>query len=151
MASQFPATAIDTYTPAMPADTLASMMGGAHHQAHNAVWEAVVALQTKLGIDNSADANSHDYKMRHVEPLLAAFAHIGAVSNTITTSGINVGLPTNFNLISGTLGIANGLNDANTAQNALGVAYMALAVIVLDLVNKFNTLNTALQAQGLES
>lgn len=149
--SQFPATAIDTYTPAAPTDSLASMMGGTHSASHNAIMDAIIAVQTKLGIDNSADASSLDYKIRHTEAFITAMAHIATVSTTITTSGINTTLPTNFNLISGTLGIANGLNDANTAQNALGVAYMALATIVVDLIGKFNTLNTALQAQGLES
>lgn len=151
MASQFPATAIDTYTPAAPTDSLASMMGGTHSASHNAIMDAIIAVQTKLGTDNSADAGSLDYKIRHTEALITAMAHIGTVSNTITTSGINVSLLTNYNLVSGVLGLATGLNDANSAQNSLGVAYMALATIVLDLVNKFNTLNTALQAQGLES
>lgn len=44
----------------------------------------------------------------------------------------NPGLPTNFNLVSGVLGIANGLNDANTAQNDLATKYN-------DLEAKFNS------------
>lgn len=146
----FPA-ALDTYTPATPSDTLAQMMGGTHHESHNAVMAAIVAIQTKLGIAGSADTASIDYLIHHLQGLITPAAHINAVSNTITSTGINVALPTNFNLISGVLGVANGLNDANTAQNQLGVAYMALAVITIDLVNKFNTLVAGLQAQGLEA
>lgn len=47
----------------------------------------------------------------------------------------NPGLPTNFNLVSGVLGIANGLNDANAAQNDLATKYN-------DLESKFNSILT---------
>lgn len=150
MATAFP-TALDTYIPATPSDTLAAMMGGTHSDTHNGIAAAIVAIQTKLGINNSADPASIDYLVHHLQSLITPAAHIGDVSTTITTTGINTALLTNYNLVSGVLGIANGLNDANSAQNALGVAYMALAVVTLDLVNKFNTLIHGLQAQGLES
>ncbi len=150
MATNYP-TALDTYIPATPSDTLANMMGGTHSDTHNGLAGAVVALETKLGINGSADPASIDYIVRHLQSLIAPAAHITDVNNAITTTGINTSLPNNYNTLSGLLGIANGLNDANTAQNQLGVAYMALAAITLDLVTKFNTLIHGLQAQGLES
>lgn len=68
----------------------------------------------------------------------SSFANITAltahgIANASAAS--NPGLATNFNLVSGLLGIANGLNDANTAQNDLATKYN-------DLEGKFNTLLT---------
>lgn len=145
----FPA-ALDTWVNpnAGAGDTLGSIP---HDTQHCKANDAIDALERKVGITNSLDTTSLDYLIRHLQSVIAPAAHITDVGNSITTTGINVSLPTNFNLISGVLGVANGLNDANTAQNALGVAYMALAVITLDLANKFNTLIHGLQAQGLET
>lgn len=70
---------------------------------------------------------------------------IGSDASTHIASGAtNAGtsLPTNFNLISGTLGIANGLNDANSGQNDLATKYN-------DLATKFNVLLTDLQSHGV--
>ena len=146
--TNFPA-ALDTFVNpnAANGDTLATVNHDMQHAKKN---DAIAAIQKKLGIDSSLDSTSIDYIVKHLQTIIAPIAHIAPVSNTITTTGIATNLPTNFNTLSGLLGIANGLNDANTAQNALGVAYMALAVIVLDLVTKFNTLNTGLQGDGLE-
>lgn len=147
MASQFPA-AFDTFMTSQVSDTLAT---SPHHKLHNDANDALAAIQARLGVLNSVDATSVDYLLRHLQAGIAPMAHINNASTSITTTGINVSLATNYNLVSGVLGIANGLNDANTAQNALGIAYMALAVITLDLVNKFNTLSAGLQTQGLET
>lgn len=142
--------ALDTWVNpnAAAGDTLGSVP---HDLQHRKVNDAIAAIQAKLGITSSLDVASIDYAIRHLQGLIAPTAHIADVGTAITTSGINVSLLTNYNLVSGVLGIANGLNDANTAQNQLGVAYMALAVITLDLINKFNTLIHGLQAQGLET
>lgn len=146
--SGFPA-ALDAFNNpnAAGGDNLASVP---HDLQHGKANDAIVAIQALLGITNSVDTNSHDYKLRHLQGIIAPMAHIAAVSNTITTSGINITLVTNYNALTSLLTLASGLNDANTAQNALGVAYMALAVIVLDLVTKFNTISTGLQTEGLE-
>lgn len=147
--TNYPA-ALDTWVNPVAAngDTLGSVP---HDMQHRKANDAIDALQRKVGITNSLDTASLDYLVRHLQSLIAPAAHIADVSSTITSTGINVSLPTNFNLVSGVLGVANGLNDANTAQNQLGVAYMALAVITIDLINKFNTLIHGLQAQGLEA
>lgn len=62
------------------------------------------------------------------------------IANGATNAGTS--LPTNFNLVSGVLGIANGLNDANSGQNDLATKYN-------DLATKFNTLLSALQTHGI--
>lgn len=71
--------------------------------------------------------------------LPAIQAHI---ANAATGAATN--LPTNFNLVSGVLGVANGLNDSNTAQNDLATKYN-------DLAAKVNTLFAHLQTQNLQS
>lgn len=64
-------------------------------------------------------------------PLTLSAAPQAAIANSTNN------LPTNFNLVSGILGVANGLNDANTAQN--------------DMATKFNTLLSELRTLGLIS
>lgn len=58
---------------------------------------------------------------------VTAQAHINPATNN---------LPTNFTALSALLGLANGLNDANTAQN--------------DMATKFNSLLTHLETVGIQ-
>ena len=59
----FPA-ALDAFAP--PGDTLADPP---HHLMHAALNAAVAAVQAKLGVDNSADAGTVDYKLAHLAPV----------------------------------------------------------------------------------
>lgn len=75
-------------------------------------------------------------------------AHISdGATNAATNAATN--LPTNFNLISGTLGIANGLNDANSGQNDLATKYNDLATKYNALGGKLNSVLAALQLQSI--
>lgn len=112
---------------------------------------------------------------------ITAGAHISAAAtngatNAATnaqvnaTAGAETNLPTNYNLVSGVLGLADGLNTANSAQNDLGTKYNALvgkynetagkyneaagklndlAGKYNDLAGKHNTLVATLEAQGI--
>jgi len=55
--SQFPATAIDSYT------TLTDNTDNVVANHPNARGSAITAVQTKVGVDNSAVTSSHDYKL----------------------------------------------------------------------------------------
>lgn len=69
--------------------------------------------------------------------LPTAQAHVADAATNATNNSA-----TNYNLVSGVLGLANGLNNANTAQNDLADKYNALAT-------KFNTVLNTLEANGL--
>lgn len=70
-------------------------------------------------------------------PLVGGQAAIAVVSGTAANNNA-----TNYNLVSGVLGLANGLNSANSAQNDM-------ADIVNSLTSKFNTLKSELVSAGI--
>lgn len=73
------------------------------------------------------------------EPLsITAQAHINPGATNATTN-----LATNFNALSALLGLANGLNDSNTAQNDLATKYN-------DLATRFNSLLTHLETVNIQ-
>lgn len=76
MSTTFPTTK-DALTNPTSTDTLASP---SHSGQHSDVNDAIEALETKIGIDNSLDTNSLDYKIRV------------QVSPTITSPVINTGV-----------------------------------------------------------
>lgn len=87
------------------------------------------------------------------KPTIPSFTPGSHIANGATNAATNAvtNLPTNFNLVSGILGVANGLNDANSAQNDLAAKYNTLAADYNDLATKVNTLLSNLTAQGLQS
>lgn len=143
MATNFP-TSLDSLTNPISTDTLDSPDHAAQHQDIN---DAVEALETKVGIDNSTDTSSLDYLVRSTSPVGAVMQFAGtsasapsgwlycdgsAVSRTTysdlyavigTTYGSGDG-STTFNLpnTSGRVpvGLDSGDSDFNTAGNTGG-------------------------------
>jgi hypothetical protein len=75
MATSFP-TSKDNLSNPEATDVLVG-----HAQQHTNENDAIEALQTKVGIDNSTDVNSLDYKVSELESLVTS---IGNSSDTIT-------------------------------------------------------------------
>mgnify|MGYP000214891520 CR=1 FL=1 len=65
MTTQYPA-ALDVLINPTSSDALNSVTVP-HHQQHANANDAIEALETKVGVNNSADATSHDYKIRTLE------------------------------------------------------------------------------------
>ena len=63
MATSFP-TSKDTLINPQPTDSPELVSHAAQHANAN---DAIEALETKVGVNNSADATSHDYKIRTLE------------------------------------------------------------------------------------
>lgn len=82
-------------------------------------------------------------------PAFTAQTHI-ADASTSAASNASTTQVTSYNTLSGLLGIATGLNDANAAQNDLATKYNALAVMYNDLSTKFNTTQRHLETLGLQ-
>jgi hypothetical protein len=72
----------------------------------------------------------------------SAPAHGVGNSSGGAATNATANLTTDYDLISGLLGVANGLNAANTAQNSLATKYNDLATKYNDLSTKFNSLLT---------
>lgn len=78
------------------------------------------------------------------KPTISNISTGSAIVDTVTTgatdaaTNANTSQVTNYNLLSGVLGLADGLNAANTAQNDLATKYNALATKYNDLATKTN-------------
>lgn len=72
MATNFP-TGLDTFTNPTATDTLNSVTVP-HATQHDNLNDAVLALETKVGINSSADTNSLDYKVAHLSPAAPGYA-----------------------------------------------------------------------------
>jgi len=64
MATNFPAS-LDSLTNPSATDTLDSPP---HDEQHADANDAIEALQTKVGVDSSADTNSLDFKVNNITP-----------------------------------------------------------------------------------
>lgn len=87
-------------------------------------------------------ATSGAYSDLSGKPSIPSFTAQAHIANA-ATNAVDIN-PTNFNLVSGILGVANGLNSANANQNAM-------ADNLNDLATKFNTLNAHLITLGLQA
>lgn len=76
-------------------------------------------------------------------------AHINPASSPAATNAVT-NLPANYNTLSGLLGLSDGLNTANAAQNDLATKYNYLATLYNDMVGKFNAVLLQLQTAGMQ-
>lgn len=96
MPTSFP-TSLDSYSDPSGTGTLASESHSGHHANHN---DAIEALETKVGVDSSADTSSIDYRVNALEDgrvagratLVSAFSITGA-SGVYQDTGLEVTLP----------------------------------------------------------
>ena len=69
MSTNFPGSALDTYTRALSSDQQNSPT---HSSQHDNAFDAIEALEAKVGVDSSAVTTSHDYKLSSVTGILKA-------------------------------------------------------------------------------
>jgi hypothetical protein len=79
-------------------------------------------------------------------PDAATNAPTDAATNADTSTQSS--LPTNYNLLSGVLGVADGLNTSNTQQNNLEAKHAALATAVNSNATKQNTMGSIVNVIG---
>lgn len=93
MSTPFPATSLDTTT-TLPTESASTPLSTNHVVAHTNLADAVIALETKLGINSSAVTTTHDYKLSEV---LSSDKAVGKTATqtlsgkTLTSPVINVG------------------------------------------------------------
>jgi hypothetical protein len=93
MATAYP-TALDSFTNPTENDNL-DTTGVEHHEQHANANDAIEALETKVGINNSADTNSLDYKsnlVRFEKTLIqpVAFNPADSVENALLVSYVGI-------------------------------------------------------------
>jgi hypothetical protein len=83
--SSFPTTIVSTTDP-----TSGNFLNSPSHSANHAVAnDEIVAIETKVGIDNSADTNSLDYKVRRRTKRIVSMADGTSITPTGDTADVN--------------------------------------------------------------
>lgn len=139
---------------------LETEVAGKANTTHSHIISDITGLQTALDgkVPTTRTVNGHALSgninvTRSDLSFASAATHIAdsatnaatdAATNASTTQQSN--LPTNYNTLSGLLGIANGLNDANNQQNILEAKHVDLATKVNSNATKQNAGFTILNA-----
>lgn len=105
------------------------------------------ALSSSITVDYNDLTNKPTIPSAQVQSDWTASSGLGVILHkpstqsaiTDATGGATNNLPTNYNLVSGLLGVANGLNDANTAQNDMANKLNALVTSYNGLLAKLRT------------
>lgn len=120
-----------------------TIMNGTSFVHNNAVFVSLSNVNSLAQLQAASIAALDTYLANHSynrdDGLIWPFPDVAALNNAPQAAIANStnNLPTNYNLLSGLLGIADGLNGANTAQN--------------DMATKLNTLLAELRTLGLIS
>lgn len=124
MATNFP-TALDSLTNPAPTDSMATVE---HSEQHIKANDAIEALQTKVGIDNSADSSSLDYILKNPNSNNPGHTH-STDSIEVDDSGLST--ITGSDLTQVLTSIDNSLSDsmqssvydsANVAEQLVGIS-----------------------------
>lgn len=111
-----------------------------------AILADVTANWPTVKSEANAAASSSSVSGKSSKSSFSALSALAAHGIANASAASNPGLPTNFNLVSGVLGIANGLNDANTAQNDLATKYNDLEAKFNSALSWLNTNKDAINA-----
>lgn len=126
---------IPSYTPADPAKTLDE---DNHTQRHNSMQDDIVNIATKVGIDNSADTDSIDYRLNALENQNNQFVYDQSVSGTI--NGSNLVFTAQDSYVGGSLEVfINGLKQTRNVHYtettpSVGTFTLDTAPIVGDII-----------------
>lgn len=118
MSTPFPATSLDTTT-TLPTESANTPLSTNHVIAHTNLADAVIALETKVGVDSSAVATSLDYKVTNTSSSNPGHKHTladGATDVTSSATELNVldGIPAT--LTATELGYVDGVTSAIQTQ-----------------------------------
>jgi hypothetical protein len=86
VSTNFP-SALDSFTNPAATDTMAAVP---HHTQHANANDAIAALEAKVGVNNSGDSSSIDYRVRHLESL-GSHTHVSADVPPEVVDGITAG------------------------------------------------------------
>ena len=93
MATSFPTSKDILINP----DGLDSVKEVSHSEQHSNANDAIVALETKVGVNNSTDVNSLDYKVKQLELNFQDPGEIKDLAAAIITGGTHTGITVSYN------------------------------------------------------
>lgn len=109
--------------------------------------DTLAEIATALAADESvASALATTVAGKSAKASFSALTALAAHGLSTQATNASTTQVTNYNFVSGVLGLANGLNDANTAQNDLAAKYNALATAFNSLLSWLGTNKNAINA-----
>ena len=117
MATSFPAE-IDVLTNPQPIDSVEVV---SHAEQHSNANDAIEALETKVGKDNSSNPNSLDYKVRDLENKYIDGNTIKDLAASSLTSGSHTNITVSYNNVDKKINLT-ATYDNTEAINAIGTA-----------------------------
>lgn len=135
MSTNFPEE-LDDFVNPQPTDSVAIV---SHAQQHADANDAIEALQAKVGVDNSTDVNSLDYKIRALENASLDTEGIQDIIGDILTSGDHTNVSVVYDDENNKLNITASL-DAEAAMDAIATALTAGTGISKTYDDELNTI-----------
>jgi hypothetical protein len=120
MATSFPTSKDILINP----DGLDSVAEVSHSAQHANANDAIVALETKVGVDNSTDVNSLDYKVKQLELNFQDENEIKDLAASIITGGSHTGILVSYNNTTNLLSLSATYDD-DEAVSAVAQALTA--------------------------
>lgn len=125
MATDFPATGLDTFTNPGATDKVSAEVGGrTHSEFHADINDAVEALEAKVGVDSSAVTTSHDYKLSEItttDKAVGKTAIQTLTNKTLTSPKVGTAIAdTNGNEVIKTPATGSAVNEITVTNSATG-------------------------------
>lgn len=107
MAVNFPAS-LDEFVNPAPNQ---SVQNPSHAQQHSDANDAIEALQEKVGVDNSTDPNSLDYRVATLETASLDSEEVQDIASTLLTAGVHSGITVTYRDIDNRIDLATTYGD----------------------------------------
>ena len=108
MATSFPTSKDILHNP----HSLDSVQEVSHSEQHSNANDAIEALETKVGVNNSTDVNSLDYKVKQLELNFQDPGEIKDLAASIITGGTHTGITVSYNDTTNLLNLTATYDDA---------------------------------------
>ena len=108
MATSFPTSKDILHNP----HSLDSVQEVSHSEQHTNANDAIEALETKVGVNNSTDVNSLDYKVKQLELNFQDPGEIKDLAASIITGGTHTGITVSYNDTTNLLNLTATYDDA---------------------------------------
>ena len=144
MAINFPASLDQLVNPAPNQ----SVQNPSHAQQHSDANDAIEALQEKVGVDNSTDPGSLDYRVSTLETSSLDQEEVQDISASLLTSGTHSGITVTYNDQQNRIDLAATYGDEQVLD-AVATALTAGAGIVKSYNDELNTITLSVDTNAI--
>jgi len=144
MATQFPG-GLDSFLNPQPTDSVQLVSHAAQHANAN---DAIEALQSKVGVDNSLDPNSLDYKVRALENASLDTEGIQDIVAALIGSGSHTNISVVYDDDNNKLNFSASL-DSEEAMDAIAAAFTAGTGILKAYDDELNTITISVDTSTI--